>query len=79
MPDLHSNSSYWQDHEKCSGDLYVMPLSSGTPNAVTGELLSEWQAWRERDLEAVYPIVWLDAIHCKIKKMAAISSRMCPS
>jgi len=25
------------------------------------------QAWRERDLDAVYPILWLDAIHYKIK------------
>ena len=37
-------------------------------NAVTDKLLPELQAWRERELEAVYPIVWLDAIHYHIKE-----------
>ena len=49
-------------------DIYGMSLSNGTINAVTDKLLPELQAWRERDLEAVYPIVWLDAIHYKIKE-----------
>ena len=37
------------------------PVAPSTP-------LPELQAWRERDLEAIYPIVWLDAIHYKIKE-----------
>jgi transposase-like protein len=41
---------------------------NGTINAVTDKLLPELQAWRERDLDAIYPIVWLDAIHYKIKE-----------
>ena len=45
-----------------------MPLSNGTLNAVTDKLLPGLQAWRERDLDAIYPIVWLDAIHYKIKE-----------
>ncbi len=49
-------------------DIYGMSLSNGTINAVTDKLLPELQAWRERDLEAIYPIVWLDAIHYKIKE-----------
>lgn len=49
-------------------DMYDISLSNGTINAVTDKLLPELQAWRERDLEAIYPIVWLDAIHYKIKE-----------
>ena len=45
-----------------------MSLSNGTLNAVTDKLLPGLQAWRERDLDAIYPIVWLDAIHYKIKE-----------
>jgi len=45
-----------------------MKLSNGTLNAVTDKLLPELRAWRERDLDAVYPIVWLDAIRYKIKE-----------
>jgi transposase-like protein len=49
-------------------DMYDMKLPNGTISAVTDKLLPELQTWRERDLEALYPIVWLDAIHYKIKE-----------
>ena len=52
--------------------LYDIELSNGTLNAVTDKLLPELQAWRERELEAVYPIVWLDAIHYHIKEKRAL-------
>ena len=56
-------------------DYYDIHLSNGTLNAVTDRLLPELQAWRERDLEAVYPIVWLDAIHYKIKENGRYTSK----
>ena len=49
-------------------ELYGIELSNGTLSTVTDKLLPELQAWRERDLETIYPIVWLDAIHYKIKE-----------
>ena len=56
-------------------DLYGIELSNGTINAVTDKLLPELQAWRERDLDAIYPIVWLDAIHYKIKENGRFISK----
>ncbi len=47
---------------------YVISLSNGTLNAVTDKLLPELQAWHERDLEAICPIVWLNAIYYKIRE-----------
>ncbi|MDZ7660916.1 IS256 family transposase [Thiohalophilus sp.] len=58
----------YQDIRDHIGDMYGIALSNGTLNAVTDKLLPELAAWRERDLEAIYPIVWLDAIHYKIKE-----------
>lgn len=49
-------------------EMYGISISNGTLNAVTDKLLPELQAWRERELDPVYPIVWLDAIHYKIKE-----------
>ena len=49
-------------------ELYGVELSNGTLNAVTDKLLPELTSWRERDLEPLYPIIWLDAIHYKIKE-----------
>jgi putative transposase len=65
---LFALGNSYQDIRGHIKDLYGMSLSNGTLNAVTDKLLPELQAWRERDLEAIYPIVWLDAIHYKIKE-----------
>lgn len=65
---LFALGTSYQDIRGHIADLYGMQLSNGTLNAVTDKLLPELQAWRERDLEAIYPIVWLDAIHYKIRE-----------
>ncbi len=65
---LYALGNSYQDIRGHIEDLYGIAVSNGTLNAVTDKLLPELQAWRERDLEAIYPIVWLDAIHYKIKE-----------
>ena len=65
---LFALGTSYQDIRAHIADLYGMRLSNGTLNTITDKLLPELQAWRERDLEAIYPIVWLDAIHYKIRE-----------
>jgi len=65
---LFALGNSYQDIRTHIADLYGLSLSNGTISAVTDKLLPELQAWRERDLEPIYPIVWLDAIHYKIKE-----------
>ncbi len=65
---LFSLGTSYQDIRSHIAELYGISVSNGTINAVTDRLLPELQAWRERDLEAIYPILWLDAIHYKIKE-----------
>lgn len=49
-------------------DMYGMEVPNGTLNAITDKLVPELKVWQERDLQAIYPIVWLDAVHYKIKE-----------
>ncbi|EGU0168269.1 hypothetical protein JFQ74_004149 [Vibrio parahaemolyticus] len=56
-------------------DLYDLEVSNGTINANTDRLVPELRAWQERDLESVYPIVWLDAIYYKIKENRRFTSK----
>ena len=65
---LFALGTSYQDIRNHIADMYGISVSTGTINAVTDKLLPELQAWRERDLEAIYPIVWLDAIHYKIRE-----------
>lgn len=72
---LFSLGTSYQDIRMHIEELYGIHVSNGTINAVTDKLLPELQAWRERPLEAVYPIVWLDAIHYKIKENGRFISK----
>jgi putative transposase len=49
-------------------DLYGINVSAATINSVTDQLVPELKAWQQRPLDSHYPIVWLDAIHYKVKE-----------
>ena len=65
---LFALGTSYQDIRAHIEELYGIHLSNGTLNAVTDKLLPELQAWRDRELDAIYPVMWLDAIHYKIKE-----------
>lgn len=48
-------------------ELYGIDVSEATITAVTDQLIPELKEWQSRSLDAIYPFVWLDAIHYKIK------------
>jgi len=58
----------YRDIQRHIGEMYGIDVSAGTINAVTDQLLAALKEWRERPLESHYPIVWLDAIHYKIRE-----------
>jgi hypothetical protein len=60
---LFALGNSYQDIRSHIIDMCDISLSNSTINAVTDKHLPELQAWRERELDAIYPIVWLDAIH----------------
>ncbi len=64
---LFSHGMSYRDIQYHIQDLYGVEISTGAMTAITDRLIPELQAWRERPLESVYPIVWLDAVHYKIK------------
>ena len=49
-------------------EIYGVGFSKGTISAVTDKVLPMLQEWRSRPLEAVYPFIFLDAIHYKVKE-----------
>lgn len=50
-------------------------ISAETISSITDRVLPEVQSWRNRSLDAIYPIVWMDAIHYKVMddKMRPVS------
>lgn len=56
-------------------ELYRVEVSPALISAVTDTVLDEVKAWQARPLEPVYPIVYLDAIHVKLRTEGQVQSQ----
>lgn len=56
-------------------DLYGLEVSTGTLSAVTDKIIQTVKEWQARPLASMYPIVWLDAIHYKIRENGKVVSK----
>lgn len=48
-------------------DVYGAEVSKDTISRITDAVVEELQAWQSRPLDQVYPVVFIDAIHVKIR------------
>lgn len=56
-------------------ELYGVELSPGLISQVTDSVLEEVRAWQTRPLEAVYPIVYLDALVVKVRDSGQVVNK----
>ena len=49
-------------------EIYGVSISTAAISAVTDKIIPLLKAWQQRPLEAIYPFIWLDAIHYKVKE-----------
>ena len=49
-------------------EIYQVSVSTATISLITDKIVSKVKEWQSRPLETMYPFVWLDAIHYKIKE-----------
>ena len=49
-------------------DMYDTDISHTTLSAITDKIIPEVKEWQSRPLESLYTIVWLDAMHYKVKE-----------
>ena len=65
---LFSHGMSYRDIQHHIQDLYGIEFSIATLNSVTDQLIPLLKEWQNRPLESHYAIVWMDAIHYKIKE-----------
>jgi putative transposase len=56
-------------------EIYGLEISNGTLSAITDKIIHTVKEWQARPLESLYPIVWLDAIHYKVKENGKVCSK----
>jgi transposase-like protein len=58
-------------------ELYGTELGRDTISRITDAVLEDVQAWRTRPLEAVYPIVYFDALRVKVREDRSVKNLAC--
>ncbi len=56
-------------------DMYGLEISTAKISLITDKLIPIITEWRNRPLEAVYPIVFLDAMHFKVREEGKVTSK----
>jgi len=56
-------------------ELYRVEVSPSLISTVTDAVLDDMKAWQNRPLDAVYPIVYLDAIHVKMRTAGHVQNQ----
>jgi transposase-like protein len=57
-------------------EIYGVEVSAATISSITDKLLPQVTEWRSRPLEAVYPIVFLDAMFFKVTKDNKVTNKV---
>jgi putative transposase len=57
-----------RDISKHIKDMYDTDISHATLSAITDKIIPEVKEWQSRPLEELYTIVWMDAMHYKVKE-----------
>ncbi|WP_439698178.1 IS256 family transposase [Mucilaginibacter sp. AW1-7] len=57
-----------RDISKHIKDMYDTEISHSTLSAITDKIIPEVKEWQSRPLDELYTIVWLDAMHYKVKE-----------
>ena len=72
---LYGRGMSYSDIQAHLSEIYDLDVSSGKLSEITDKIVPELEAWRSRPLEACYPIVYLDAVHFKVRENGRVVSK----
>ncbi|MBT6048212.1 MAG: IS256 family transposase [Candidatus Scalindua sp.] len=72
---LYSRGMTTREIQEHLFEIYDVDVSPSLISRVTDSVLDEVSAWQSRPLDNVYPIVYLDAIHLKIRTEGKVQNR----
>jgi transposase-like protein len=72
---LYGLGMSYQDISAHLNEIYGLEVSVGTLSAITDKIIHTVKEWQARPLASIYPIVWLDAIHYKIRESGKVAGK----
>lgn len=71
---LYAKGVSTRDIQATLQDLYGVEVSAATVSTVTDKVWGLVEAWQNRPLQAIYPVVYLDAIHLKLRREGKVQN-----
>ncbi|MEL6629491.1 MAG: IS256 family transposase [Bacteroidota bacterium] len=72
---LYARGSSLGDIRDFLEEMYDVEVSPSTISRVTDKVIPLLDEWRNRPLESVYPFVWMDAIHYKVREEGRVITK----
>lgn len=72
---LYAQGNSVEDVKRLLSSMYAVGISSGKISEITDMILPEIAEWRQRQLKSFYPIVYLDAVHFKVRHEGKYETR----
>lgn len=72
---LYSRGLSTRDIHDQLGDLYGIELSADMVSKITDKIIPQIKEWQSRPLDPVYPFIFMDAIHYKVREDGRILNR----
>lgn len=72
---LYGLGMSYSDIQSHLREMYDFEVSDGTISSITDRIIPEIKEWQNRPLESIYPVVWLDAMHYKVREDGQVKSK----
>lgn len=72
---LYGLGMSYKDIQAHLQEMYGVSVSDGTLNSITDRVIPAIREWQSRILEPIYAIVWMDAMHFKVREDGRVRSK----
>lgn len=72
---LYGLGMSYSDIQSHLQEMYGIEVSDGTISAITDRIIPAIKEWQNRPLESIYPVIWLDAMHFKVRDNGVVKSK----
>ena len=72
---LYGRGMSYSDIQSHLSEMYGLDVSDGTINAITDRIIPQIKEWQNRPLETIYPVIWLDAMHFKVREDGVVKTK----
>ena len=72
---LYAKGMSTSDIEEQIREVNNFEVSTSTSSRITDAITNAVLAWQNRPLESIYPVVWLDAMHYKVREDGQVKSK----